>query len=116
MSSLAAQPTARSGPGRFEASDLAFALAWEVYAPGLGGWTVLVDTDDNGEEILLVDPPLVFGDGFIVRPDGAETVITCPVGMYRAANLREAMLLICPLAPDALAAVEKLAGAPAPVV
>ena len=116
MSSLAAQPTARSGPGRFEASDLAFALAWEVYAPGLGGWTVLVDSDESGEEFLLVDPPLVFGDGFMIRPEGAETVITCPIGTYRAATLREAMLLICPLAPDALDAVEKLAAAPVPVI
>ncbi len=116
MSSLAAQPTARSGPSRFEPADLAFALAWEVYAPGLGGWSVLVDTDENGGEYLLVDPPLVYGDGFVVCPDDTGTVITCSTGTYRASNLREAMLLICPLSPDALAAVERLAEAPVPAI
>ena len=116
MSSLAAQPTSRSGPGQFAAFDLAFALAWEIYAPGLGGWTVLIDTDDNDVEFLQVDPPLVYGDGYTVRLEGSEVVISCAIGTFRAASLREAMLLICPLSPDALSAVEKLAGAPAPAI
>ena len=75
MSSLAAQPTSRFGPRSVCTCGLAFALAWEVYAPGLGGWTVLVDNDDNGDEFLPVDPPLVYGDGYVVRPEGPEVVI-----------------------------------------
>ncbi len=114
MSSLAAQRSTRSGPWRFAAADIAFALAWEIYAPGLGGWTVHIDLDEGGDEFMLVDPPLVYGDGFVVRLDGNGAVITSPDGLHRAANLREAMLLICPLSPDALQAVEKLALAPAP--
>ncbi|GAC1337549.1 MAG: hypothetical protein NVSMB18_02630 [Acetobacteraceae bacterium] len=91
---------------------MSFALAWEIYAPGLGGWTVQVDEDDDGTEYLLVDPPLVYGDGFSVRPDGGDAVIRWTDGMRRVPDLRSAMLLICPLSPDALAAVELLAATP----
>ena len=100
-------------PGRFSSDEIAFALAWEVHAPGLTGWSVVIDTDEDGSDIILVDPPLAFDRGFIVRRVGAETVVTWAAGTLRAADLCEAMLLICPLPPDRLAAVELLAAAPA---
>src|SRR3954467_8587835 len=99
---------------RFAPEDVAFALAWEVYAPGLGGWTVQMDEDDDGAEFLLVDPPLDYGDGFTVRRDRSGASITWREGAARAGSVRDAMLKICPLNPDALAAVELLATAPAP--
>ena len=97
---------------RFAPADVAFALAWEVHAPGLGGWSVMIDEEDDGSEYLLVDPPLVYGAGFMVRPFGAAAEITWDQGTLVVPNLREAMLRICPLSPDALAAVEQLADAP----
>jgi hypothetical protein len=99
---------------RFAPEDVAFALAWEVYAPGLGGWTVQMDEDEDGTEFLLVDPPLVYGDGFTVRREGAGASITWAEGAAKAESVRAAMLTICPLSPDALVAVEHLAAAPAP--
>lgn len=114
MSSSATESTVRSDRGRFAPEDIAFALAWEVYAPGLGGWTVQIDMDEDGSEFLLVDPPLVYGDGFTVRPDSVGATVSWHQGAIRAGSVREAMLKICPLCPDSLVAVELLAAAPAP--
>ena len=96
----------------FSRTEIAFALAWEVHAPGLGGWTVAQDEDEDGTDVLLVDPPLVFGEGFEVRPDAAGIVITSALGRHRAPTLRDALLLICPLSPAALEATDLLALAP----
>lgn len=114
MSSSATGTKTHSDIGRLAPEDIAFALAWEVYAPGLGGWTVQIDEDDSGSEFLLVDPPLVYGDGFTVRRDPAGASITWPQGAARASSVRDAMLMICPLSADALAATELLAAAPSP--
>ncbi|HYZ62639.1 MAG TPA: hypothetical protein VE650_09300 [Acetobacteraceae bacterium] len=112
MSISTAQSSLRTPTRRFAPDDLAFARAWEVHAPGLGGWTVQMERDDEWGDSLLVDPPLVYGDGFVVRPEEGGTTVTWAMGARRVASLREAMLLICPLSPDALAAVELLAAAP----
>jgi hypothetical protein len=104
----------QASTARFAPEDVAFALAWEVHAPGLGGWTVEVDADEDGSEFMLVDPPLVYGDGFVVRPEPAGASIAWRDGTARASSVREAMLKICPLSPDALVAVEQLVAAPAP--
>ena len=96
----------------FSHPELAFALAWEVYAPGLGGWTVTPDEGDDGAIVLLVDPPLVCGDGFELRPDADGVLITSSLGQHRAPTLRDALLLICPLSPAALGGAERLAAAP----
>jgi hypothetical protein len=101
----------RTHTGTFSAAELEFALAWAVFAPGLGGWTVQADISEDGAKSLLVDPPLVYGDGFQLWLDGPETVISWSAEERRVATLREAMLLICPLSPEALAAVEALTAA-----
>ena len=100
----------------FSEQDLAFALAWEVHAPGLGGWTVQIDTDEEGADMLLIDPPLVYGDGFVVRLDAAGVLVTSPLGLHRAPTVRDALLLICPLGREALDAVERLAALPEPTL
>lgn len=100
----------------FSEQDIAFALAWEVYAPGLGGWTVQIDTDEDGTDTLLVDPPLVYGDGFVVRLDAGGVLVTSPLGIHRASTVRDALLLICPLSGEALDAVERLAAMPEPAL
>ncbi len=96
----------------FTAQEFAFALAWELYAPGLGGWTVQRDTEEDGEQLILVDPPLVYGDGFVVRQSADGVSITSPLGVHRAATLRDALLLICPLCEDALNAADRMAELP----
>src|SRR3954470_7363902 len=103
-----------SQSGIFSPAEVAFALAWALYAPGLGGWSVEVDNSEAGITLLLVDPPLVCGDGFQVQIDGNDITISWSGGERRVATLREAMLLICPLRPAALAAVDALAMAPEP--
>ena len=96
----------------FSQQEFAFALAWEVYAPGLGGWTVQRDIEDDGTPFILVDPPLVYGDGFLLHKDGDGISIRSPLGTHRAASLREALLLICPLGRDVLDAADRMAALP----
>jgi hypothetical protein len=114
VSSSAAHSEVHTYSDRFAPEDVAFALAWEVYAPGLGGWTVQMDEDDDGSEFLLVDPPLVYGDGFTVRRAPAGATVTWREGALQASSVRDAMLKICPLSPESLEAVEMLASAPTP--
>ena len=114
MSSSVSHSEVHTHFARFAPEDVAFALAWEVYAPGLGGWTVQMDEDDDGSEFLLVDPPLVYGDGFTVRRGPAGATVTWREGAVDAASVRDAMLKICPLSPESLKAVDLLASAPAP--
>lgn len=112
MSNFATPSNTRPASGSFSPADSAFALAWEVYAPGLTGWTVLVDNDDEGAEIMLVDPPLAYDNGFTLRPDGRDIIVSWSGGQRRASSVREALLLLCPLAPEHLIAADALAAAP----
>lgn len=112
MSSRAADPSTRIATRRLSEADIAFAMAWEVHAPGLGGWTVQVDTDDDGTECLHVDPPLVYGDGFTVWREAEQALISWSSGSLRVGSVRDAMLTICPLSPEALEQAEVLAAAP----
>lgn len=111
-----AEPVVSDAAPWFSAQDIAFARAWGVYAPGLGGWTVDCDSDDDRVDSLLIDPPLVYGEGFVVRPDSCGISISSALGDYRAQSLRDALLLICPLAPDDLKAAELLAKTPDPLI
>ncbi len=110
-------PTVYRDPSRtqlvgFTDREFAFALAWELYAPGLGGWTVQRDEEEDGMGFFLVDPPLVYGDGFVLRRDAQGVSITSPLGSHRAASLRDALLLICPLGSEALDAADRMAALP----
>lgn len=111
MPTLYRSPPTAEAPG-FSAQEFAFALAWELYAPGLGGWTVQRDTEDEGEPIMLVDPPLVYGDGFVLHKEADGVRITSPLGVHRAATLRDALLLICPLGREALDSADQMAALP----
>lgn len=102
----------RSTVAGFTEREFAFALAWELYAPGLGGWTVQRDEEEDGTPYLLVDPPLVYGDGFVLRRDAQGVSISSTLGVHRTATLREALLLVCPLATEALDAADRMAALP----
>ncbi len=98
----------------FTVKEFAFAMAWEMYAPGLGGWTVHREMEDDGAEFILVDPPLVYGDGFTVHREAGEVVVSWFGGVLRTPTLREALLVICPLSPEGLEAADRLAALPGP--
>ncbi len=100
----------------FTDEEFAFAMAWEMYAPGLGGWTVHREMEDDGADIILVDPPLVYGDGFTLHREAGEVVISWSRGRLRVPSLREALLVICPLSPDGLEKADRLAALPTPSV
>ena len=76
----------------------------------------MVDTDDDGTQRLYVDPPLVYGEGFVVRSEEGRTCVSWPTGSLQVGSVRDAMLTICPLSAEALEQVERLAGAPEPVL
>ena len=40
----------------FHPSDIAFARGWSRRAPGLGGWTVLLDNDAAPEQVSVIPP------------------------------------------------------------
>lgn len=105
-------PSRQASGAAFTAQEFAFALAWEIYAPGLGGWTVQRDSEEDGGDLILVDPPLVYGDGFVVQKNGEGVSITSALGLHRAASLRDGLLLICPLGREALDAADRMAALP----
>ena len=115
MSGFSHQSTGDDCRG-FSKRDLAFAFAWEIYAPGLSGWNISVDPEEAAADLILVDPPLVYGDGFTVRKSESGVEIKWSGGRESAATLRDALLLICPLAPEALAAADGLAALPEPLM
>ncbi len=112
--SVFSRPRACDDDLRFSKEELAFAMAWEMYAPGLAGWTLHREAEDDGSDIILVDPPLVYGDGFTLHREAGGVVIAWSRGRLRAATLRDALLVVCPLAPDALEAADRLAAVPGP--
>lgn len=106
----------RNDSQSFSDSDVAFALAWEIYAPGLCGWTVRRDFEDTGEDLILVDPPLNYGNGFMLSSDESGVLIEWQGGRRRMPTVRDALLLICPLPAEALAAADYLATQPDPTI
>jgi hypothetical protein len=94
----------------FHPSDAAFARAWGQFAPGIGGWTVLLDNEAEPTRVL-VSPPGGVEPVFFVRRDTRDVVLERkqPLGegddmfeLGRFDGLREAMLALCPLSDDAL--------------
>ncbi len=103
-----------SATGAFSVSDLCFALAWSRVAPGFGGWQIAFMQISNGEMIDVIPPGAEF-PVFHVLPSaeyveliqehsaemgGGQVLVTrCPA-------LRDALLLLCPLDPECLAAAD----------
>jgi hypothetical protein len=100
--------------GAFAVSDLCFALAWSRVAPGFGGWQIAFMQISTGEMIDVVPPGAEFpvfhilpraGHVELIQERSAEAgggqvlVARCPA-------LRDALLLLCPLGPEGLAAAD----------
>lgn len=98
----------------FHASDIAFARGWSRVAPGIGGWTVLLDNDAAPEQISVI-PPGVAEPAFFLSRRGRDVVLERrrPMGdddevleAGRFDNLRDAVLALCPIDDDALEAIQ----------
>jgi len=96
----------------FHPSDIAFARAWSATAPGFGGWTLVLDREDAPQSVSVV-PPGMDEPAFVVtrgprdarlqrlRPGAAAEEIG------RLQGLREALLMLCPIADDALVEIQE---------
>jgi hypothetical protein len=92
----------------FHQADVLYALEWAAVAPGLGGWNLVLD-DDRRTRLVSVIPPGAENPTFFITRDGAEVTINwlrqktidgVLVEVGRFANLREALLTLCPLSDD----------------
>ncbi len=103
-----------SASGAFSVSDLCFALAWSRVAPGFGGWRIVFLQISSGEMIDVVPPGAEF-PVFHILPRAGHVELTqehsAEVGggqvlIARGPALRDALLLLCPLDPECLAAAD----------
>jgi hypothetical protein len=91
----------------FHPSDIGFAVNWGGVAPGWGGWKVMVDKEED-PEVVAIAPPGLEDPIFFLHRDVNEVVLAHePPGADRAevarfANLREALLNLCPVSDEAL--------------
>jgi hypothetical protein len=118
--------TPGSGPDVFPVEDIHWANAWAGEAPGWGNWAVRLRIADDGAEAICVAPPGSIVERFVVWAPavwGRQAVIgwteerenggaVREIG--RTANLRDALLFLCPLSRWQMAGLErKLASRPA---
>ena len=114
---VAPVPASFSNPctsGAFSVSDLCFALAWSRVAPGFGGWQIAFTQISSGEMIDVIPPGAEFPVFHILPRAGHVELIQercADVGggqvlVARCPALRDALLLLCPLDPECLVAVE----------
>ena len=95
----------------FHPSDIAFAVYWSKSAPGWGGWKVLVDNEDTPETVAVAPPGLDEPVFFLHREVNEVVMHLEPPGGDRSeaarfANLREAVVALCPLSDEALEDVQ----------
>jgi hypothetical protein len=97
----------------FDRADVLYALEWAAVAPGLGGWTVLLDDELQTREVLVV-PPGMERPAFCMTRAGRDVSLTWlrsadsqrpDFEVARPASLREAVLILCPLSDEAVMAV-----------
>ena len=108
MSDLSVRNAANSH-AVFPLEDLQFALAWSQVAPGIGGWKLTVSEMTTGEIVEVTPPGAEFPVFYVLpRPNGVEIirerVIEVGGGQVPVAllpTLRDAVLLLCPLGPEA---------------
>jgi hypothetical protein len=118
--------TASSGPDVFPVEDIHWAHAWARVAPGWGDWAVRLRIADDGAEAICVAPPGSIIERFVVWAPtvwGRQAVISWKEEreyggavreIGRTANLRDALLFLCPLSRWQMAGLERtLASRPA---
>jgi hypothetical protein len=113
-------PTAPgSGPAVFPVEDIHWAQAWAGVAPGWGDWAVRLRVSNDGGEAICVAPPGSTVERFVIWAPavwGRQAVISwkeepenggvmSEIG--RAANLRDALLFLCPLSRCQIEGLER---------
>jgi hypothetical protein len=91
---------------RFHPSDVAFAIGWSRRAPGIDGWRVLLDREEETEQVSVI-PPGSKEVVFVITRDGTKAVIERLNGQSRQlvgefTNLRLAVQALCPLQEEHL--------------
>ena len=97
----------------FDRADVLYALEWAAVAPGIGGWTVLLDDEDQTREVSVV-PPGMEQPAFCMTRVGRDVSLTWlrlggrpDFEVARPASLREAVHLLCPLSEECTQAVNQ---------
>ena len=95
---------------RFHPSDIAFVRAWSAAAPGFGGWHVSFDREEAPEQVAVA-PPGAQEPVFVITRGPRDVVLHrrqdgALAELQRFDGLREAALALCPLADDALEAIQ----------
>jgi hypothetical protein len=97
----------------FHRADILYALEWAAAAPGIGGWNVLLDDEQQTRQVSVVPPGSEQATFFITRV-GSEVALTwlrgageraAPVEVARFASLREAVRSLCALSDDQVESV-----------
>jgi hypothetical protein len=113
-----------SGPDVFPVEDIQWAEAWAGVAPGWGDWAVRLRIADDGAEAMCIAPPGSIVERFVVWAPtgwGRQAVISWKEErenggavreIGRTANLRDALLLLCPLSAWQMAGLRRTLRSP----
>lgn len=105
---------ADEGVTEFASADVLFAMEWSAVAPGIGGWTVAVDNEQQSRLISVIPPGAELPTFFLYRKDDVVVVVwrrpygdraTMEVGRFP--NLRVAVLALCPLHGDVVQTINE---------
>lgn len=97
----------------FHRADILYALEWAAAAPGIGGWNVLLDDEQQTRQVSVVPPGSEHATFFMNRV-GSEVSLTwvrgagersAPVEVARFASLREAVRSLCALSDEQVESV-----------
>jgi hypothetical protein len=98
----------------FHPSDIVFARGWSRLAPGIGGWTVLLDNGEAPEQVSIL-PPGAEHPVFFATREGRDVVVKRKratggddelVEVGRFDGLRDAVLALCPIGDDAMEEIQ----------
>lgn len=102
-----------TGEAVFHRADVLYALEWAAAAPGLGGWNVLLDNDEQTKLVSVV-PPGSEEPTFFITNNGLHVSVTwlrtareqaTPVEVAQFSSLREAVRGLCELSEEQLESV-----------
>jgi hypothetical protein len=93
----------------FHPSDIAFVHRWSEVAPGLGGWQVQLDREEEPEQVSVL-PPGAEEPLFVITKGPRDVTVHRRrpladgelVELKRFEGLRDAVLALCPIGDEAL--------------
>lgn len=99
----------------FHRADILFVLEWASVAPGLGGWNVLLDNEQETRKVSVV-PPGTGHPAFFITRSGSEVALhryrpgADPgqvIEFARYSSLREAVLTVCALSGEEIETINE---------